>query len=162
MRARGLALDIFAQPILSKLQRAPFSVPVSDAEADIVTFIERQTGTNYHPTCTCAIGRVVDTDLRVIDTEGLRVVDASVMPSVVRGNTNAAVIAIAEKAADILIGIRSPRSAMIKSALAQEASVQAEGHGIVLAGNKKGGHEGDSENPASGTKDFRSRQYPHV
>ena len=61
-------------------------------------------GTNYHPTSTCAIGRVVDSDLRVFGTGGLRVVDASVMPSVVHGNTNAAVIAIAEKAADILLG----------------------------------------------------------
>jgi choline dehydrogenase len=61
-------------------------------------------GTNYHPTCTCAMGRVVDSDLRVFGTEGLRVIDASVMPSVVRGNTNAAVIAIAEKAVDLLRG----------------------------------------------------------
>jgi choline dehydrogenase len=61
-------------------------------------------GTNFHPACTCAIGRVVDPDLRVFGTEGLRVVDASVMPSVTRGNTNAPVIAIAEKAADILLG----------------------------------------------------------
>jgi choline dehydrogenase len=103
-----LAMDIFAQPVLSKVKRAPFSVPASDSEADIVAFIEQQIGTNYHPTCTCAIGRVVDPELRVFGMEGLRVVDASVMPSVVRGNTNAAVIAIAEKATDILLGKPSP------------------------------------------------------
>jgi choline dehydrogenase-like flavoprotein len=110
-----LAMDLFAQPNLSKVRRAPFSVPASDAEADIVAFIEERTGSNYHPTCTCAIGRVVDSDLRVFGTEGLRVADASVMPSIVRGNTNAAVIAIAEKAADMLLGKeplrrRDPRS----------------------------------------------------
>jgi choline dehydrogenase-like flavoprotein len=99
-----LAMDIFRRPVLSKVQRAPFSVPVSDAEADIVAFLAGQTGTNFHPASSCAIGGVVDSDLRVFGTEGLRVADASVMPSIVRGNTNAAVIAIAEKAADILLG----------------------------------------------------------
>ena len=99
-----LAMDLFTQPNLSKVRRAPFSVPASDAESDIVAFIEQRTGTNYHPTSTCAIGRVVDSDLRVFGTEGLRVAHASVMPSIVRGNTNAPIIAIAEKAADILLG----------------------------------------------------------
>jgi len=98
-----LAMGLFAQPNLSKVRRAPFSVPASDAETDIMAFIEERTGTNYHPTSTCAIGSVVDPDLRVFNTEGLRVADASVMPSIIRGNTNAAVIAIAEKAADILL-----------------------------------------------------------
>jgi choline dehydrogenase-like flavoprotein len=69
-----------------------------------MAFIKQRIGTNYHPTCTCAIGRVVDSDLRVFGIEGLRVADASVMPSIVRGNTTAAVIAIAEKAADMLLG----------------------------------------------------------
>ncbi|HEY2533720.1 MAG TPA: GMC family oxidoreductase N-terminal domain-containing protein [Xanthobacteraceae bacterium] len=99
-----LAMDIFRQPVLSVVQRGPFSVPASEAEADILAFIGVQMGSNFHPACTCAIGRVVDPALRVFGTEGLRVADASVMPSVVRGNTNAAVIAIAEKAADMLIG----------------------------------------------------------
>jgi choline dehydrogenase-like flavoprotein len=99
-----LAMDLLAQPNLSKVRRAPFSVPASASEADIVRFIEQWTCTDYHPTCTCAIGRVVDPQLRVFGTEGLRVVDASVMPSIIRGNTNAPVIAIAEKAADILLG----------------------------------------------------------
>ena len=67
----------------------------------------RETGsTIYHPTCTAKMGTgaeaVVDSRLRVKGLAGLRVVDASVMPAVVSGNTNAAVIAIAEKAADLI------------------------------------------------------------
>jgi choline dehydrogenase len=109
-----LAMDLFAQPNLSKVRRSPFSAPTSDMEADIVSFIEQRTGTNFHPTCTCAIGRVVDSDLRGFGTEGLRVADASVMPSIARGNTNAAVITIAENAADILLGNEPARAAIIR------------------------------------------------
>jgi choline dehydrogenase-like flavoprotein len=98
------AMEVFAQPKLSKFQRAPFSVPKSQAKAHILAFIEQRTGSDYHASCTCSIGRIVTPDLRVLGTEGLRVADASVMPSIVRGNTNATVIAIAEKAADIIRG----------------------------------------------------------
>jgi choline dehydrogenase len=71
----------------------------------------RDTGsTIYHPTCTAKMGTgadaVVDSQLRVKGLGGLRVVDASVMPAVVSGNTNAAVIAIAEKAADLIANPR--------------------------------------------------------
>jgi choline dehydrogenase len=63
-------------------------------------------GTVFHPTSTCKMGvdpmAVVDPELRVYGIEGLRVVDASVMPTVVSGNTNAATIMIGEKAADLV------------------------------------------------------------
>jgi choline dehydrogenase-like flavoprotein len=99
-----VAMEIFRQPVLAKLRRAPFSVPASDTESDIVAFFERRTGSSFHPTSTCAIGQVVDPELRVIGIEGLRVVDASVMPTLPRGNTNAPTITIAEKAADLIKG----------------------------------------------------------
>jgi len=74
----------------------------------------RETGsTIYHPTCTAKMGTgadaVLDSHLRVKGLAGLRVVDASVMPAVVSGNTNAAVIAIAEKAADLIDSERGRR-----------------------------------------------------
>jgi choline dehydrogenase len=97
-----LAMEILEQPALARVKRAPFRVPNSATDADIMEFIQQNTGTNYHPTSTCAIGSVVDPELRVLGVEGLRIVDASVIPSIVRGNTNAVVIAIAEKAAHIL------------------------------------------------------------
>lgn len=56
----------------------------------------------YHPTSTCAIGAVVDPELRVFGVAGLRVVDASVFPTVPRGNTNAPTVMAAEKAADLV------------------------------------------------------------
>ena len=59
----------------------------------------------YHPSATCAMGSVVDHELRVHGTEGLRVVDCSVMPRVVRGNTNAPTIMIGERAADLIRGV---------------------------------------------------------
>jgi choline dehydrogenase len=73
--------------------------------ADTLVAFARQNGlTLYHPTSTCPIGAVVDPELKVSGVAGLRVVDASVMPSIVRGNTNAATIVIAERAADQISG----------------------------------------------------------
>jgi len=58
--------------------------------------------TVFHPTSTCSIGAVVDEQLKVKGTHNLRVIDASVMPAVPSGNINAAVVALAEKAADLI------------------------------------------------------------
>ena len=80
--------------------------PGVNSDAEWLDFCRATGETVYHPTSTCRMGTdarsVVDEQLRVRGVAGLRVVDASVMPAVVSGNTNAAVVAIAEKAADLI------------------------------------------------------------
>jgi choline dehydrogenase len=93
---------------------------VNDEEG-LREWIRRNVGTIFHPTSTCAMGgtdeAVCDLELRVRGVEGLRVVDASVMPAVPRGNTNAPTIAIAERAAELIKG-KTPLSSQ-RSRLAQ-------------------------------------------
>ncbi len=80
-------------------------------DADLTQYIRSTVETLYHPTSTCKMGQdemaVVDEELRVRGISNLRVVDASIMPNVVRGNTNAPTIMIAEKAADLIKGTNS-------------------------------------------------------
>ena len=75
-------------------------------DTELLAYARRLTQTVYHPVGTCAMGTfegaVVDPDLRVNGVDGLRVADASVMPTVPRGNTNAASIMIGERAADLI------------------------------------------------------------
>lgn len=78
-------------------------------DADLEAFVRRTAETIYHPTSTCAMGTdptnsVVDPHLRVHGVEGLRVIDASVMPEVPGGNTNAPTVMVAEKGADLIRG----------------------------------------------------------
>ncbi|GAA2356328.1 GMC family oxidoreductase [Streptomyces cuspidosporus] len=102
VRALRIALDVVAQDALAEVITGPFDVPDAHSDAELLAFAQRSGQTLYHPTSTCAIGSVVDPELRVLDTAGLRVVDASVFPTVPRGNTNAPVIMAAEKAADLI------------------------------------------------------------
>ena len=97
-----MALEVAAQEPLRTLSTGPYSVPASDSDRDIEAWLRAVAHPVYHPTSTCAIGTVVDPELRVHGFDGLRVVDASVMPSITRGNTNAATIMIAERAADLI------------------------------------------------------------
>ena len=95
--------------------RKRIQTPVDRASDDgLWAHILQQIETVYHPVGTCKMGTdemaVVDSDLRVRSVEGLRVVDASIMPTVISGNTNAACIMIGEKGADLILGKKSNRA----------------------------------------------------
>ena len=108
---RGIRLirQIFASPAFARYrarETAPGNAAVSDA--DLIAYIRAEAYTVHHPVSTCRMGSdpsaVVDPQLRVVGLEHLRVADASVFPSIIGGNTNAAVVMIAEKAADMILG----------------------------------------------------------
>jgi choline dehydrogenase len=99
---------IFAAPAMRRMVTEEiFPGPGAKTDEDLLEHVRATAGTTFHQTSTCMMGpgplAVVDTTLRVKGLEGLRVVDASVMPTVVSGNTNATVIMIAEKAADMIL-----------------------------------------------------------
>ena len=117
--AAGLKLArefVTARPMaaICSSELAPGAHVRSDAE--LLDYVRSSVVTLYHPVGTCTMGgdsrwnSVVDLELRVRGVAGLRVVDASVMPVVPRGNTNAPTIAIAERAADLIAG-RAPLAA---------------------------------------------------
>lgn len=104
--------EIMAQPVLAPYRGreiSPGTDPRSDAELD--AFVRARAGTAYHPSCSCRMGTdampVVDGQGRVHGLEGLRVVDASIMPLIVTGNLDAPTVMIAEKIADRIRG-RAP------------------------------------------------------
>jgi choline dehydrogenase len=133
LRAISQVREFAAARPLSKLVQAELAPGDGlRTEAERTEWIRRDISTIYHPAGTCAMGgdsgpaasrltSVVDPELRVRGVDRLRVVDASVMPTVPRGNTNAPVIAIAERAADLISG-RAPLAAMDPADLALAAA----------------------------------------
>lgn len=106
-----IARRVAGQPALAPYRTCEHQ-PGEDVETDeqIDAWIQAASETIYHPVGTCRMGAagdanaVVDAELRVMSLTGLRVVDASVMPTLVGGNTNAPTIMVAEKAADLILG----------------------------------------------------------
>jgi choline dehydrogenase len=122
-----LTLDICAQPAMKPYCAEPFTTPDGDSDEALRAHAARTTLAIYHPVGTCRMGgdadAVVDEELRVNGVESLRVVDASVMPVVPRGNTNAPTIAVAERAADL---IRHGRAAAQPEAVASQNGATAQ------------------------------------
>jgi choline dehydrogenase len=102
----GRAQELFATAALASHVTEPM-MPAA-GETDLAEFVRANSQTLYHPVGTCRMGAdadaVVDPDLRVRGVDGLRVVDASVMPTIVRGHTHAPTVMIAERAADRIAG----------------------------------------------------------
>jgi choline dehydrogenase len=101
-----LCRQLLANPHLQRFIESEFLPgPAVQSDEQLLDFARQRGGTVYHPTSTCKMGNdamaVVDPELRVYGVGGLRVADASIMPTVVSGNTNAAAIMIGERVADM-------------------------------------------------------------
>jgi choline dehydrogenase len=119
----SLLRRIMEQPAMRRYVAVEIA-PGPDCASDAALLAyARETGTTvYHPTSTCRMGSdpaaVVDEQLRVHGIDGLRVIDASIMPTVVSGNTNAAVVMIAEKGADMILQDAAARAPIMSAAAA--------------------------------------------
>jgi choline dehydrogenase len=122
-RAIRTAREIYTTHPMADLvgaERPPSAGAESDDELDAL--IRATCYTAQHPTSTCAMGMgersVLDNECRVIGVDGLRVIDASAMPTVPGGNTNLPVIMLAEKAADLIKGTSLPAAELPREAAA--------------------------------------------
>jgi choline dehydrogenase-like flavoprotein len=109
IEAARLSREIFDQPAFDAYRGEPvFPERSLRTDTEYTDFIRRKAETVYHPVGSCRMGNddraVVDSELRVRGVHGLRVVDASVMPSLPSGNTNAPTIMIAERASALILG----------------------------------------------------------
>ncbi|HEX3500743.1 MAG TPA: choline dehydrogenase [Stellaceae bacterium] len=149
-----LTREIFAQPAFDPYRGVEIQPgPAVRSAAEIDAFVRARSDSAYHPSCTCKMGTdamaVVDGRLRVHGIEGLRVVDASIMPSVVSGNLNAPTIMIAEKAADMILGRPAPAP--------EYAAVYQPPSGSRLGGERRGIAE---SSPADAERLGRAKAVP--
>lgn len=109
LEAIACSREIIGQPAFDDLRGEELAPgPEVQSNEEILDFVARDGESAYHPSCTCKMGydtmAVVDAELRVHGIENLRVVDASVFPSITNGNIYAPVMMVAEKAADLILG----------------------------------------------------------
>jgi choline dehydrogenase-like flavoprotein len=116
-------------PVLARLRTRDMFTAGVETDEQIREVLRRRCDTVYHPVGTCRMGidemAVVDPELRVRGLQGLRVVDASIMPTLIGGNTNAPTIAIAEKAVDLLLGRATARPAAAQRPAPQPSTIEA-------------------------------------
>lgn len=107
---------IRTEPIASIIKAELAPGPAVETDAEILDYIKRTTGSNYHPCGTVRMGAaddreaVLTPDLRVKGVEGLRVMDASMMPNIISCNTNATVMAVADRGVDLMMRATSERA----------------------------------------------------
>jgi choline dehydrogenase len=127
-----LARDVLAtSPVREMVEKELFPGLGTTSDEDLANHCRRTVKTNYHPVGTCRMGReadqdaVVTPDLKVRGIAGLRIVDASIMPTIPSGNTNAPVLAIADKAVDLITGSARAASAIrTRGSIAQGSVAQ--------------------------------------
>jgi choline dehydrogenase len=113
-----------AAPVAHLIGKEVVPGPDLKTDAELDRFIRDTTTTAYHPVGTCAMGidenAVVDAQLRVRGIEALRVADASIMPTITTGNTNAPCVMIGDKASDLILDRRLPRAELPRERIAAE------------------------------------------
>ncbi|CAH0994609.1 Alcohol dehydrogenase [acceptor] [Emticicia aquatica] len=107
LKAAKKAMEVMQAPAFDAYRKEMITPPDRSSDDAIMLHLKKQLETVYHPVGTCKMGNdemaVVDDQLRVKGIEGLRVIDASIMPTIVSGNTNAPVYMIAEKGAEMIL-----------------------------------------------------------
>jgi choline dehydrogenase len=110
VEAVRICRNVLSQPALKPFRAGELFPGASrQSDAELAAFVRARAETIYHPVGTCRLGTdvdaVVDAELRVHGLDGLRVVDASVMPKLISGNTHAPTVMIAERASDLILGV---------------------------------------------------------